>query len=242
MKAFKTLTAVAALATALVASSSPSAAVLISIGYSFNGGAISTLTGPTAVAEGDTVSWSGGPGGLTVGSYILQSVSSSFGPLPDLLSSQSLDAKASGNPCPSPCTVDVFVSMQNIDPGMLGLDTLISSFSASASNNTTLTTWYNANNAQYGTVQQLRNVTYTGGGNNSFLDAIAPPAAPFSLTEQFHVTTLGTTVTTSHVNATVDLGAAPAVPEPATWGLMIMGFGGLGALLRTRRRLPLALR
>jgi len=26
-----------------------------------------------------------------------------------------------------------------------------------------------------------------------------------------------------------------AVPEPATWGLMIMGFGGLGAMLRRRR-------
>jgi hypothetical protein len=29
---------------------------------------------------------------------------------------------------------------------------------------------------------------------------------------------------------------AAAVPEPATWGLMIMGFGGAGALLRGRRR------
>jgi len=27
-----------------------------------------------------------------------------------------------------------------------------------------------------------------------------------------------------------------SVPEPATWGLMIMGFGGVGALLRSRRR------
>ena len=27
-----------------------------------------------------------------------------------------------------------------------------------------------------------------------------------------------------------------AVPEPATWGLMIMGFGGAGAMLRNRRR------
>jgi hypothetical protein len=26
------------------------------------------------------------------------------------------------------------------------------------------------------------------------------------------------------------------VPEPATWGLMIMGFGGVGAMIRTRRR------
>lgn len=31
-----------------------------------------------------------------------------------------------------------------------------------------------------------------------------------------------------------------AVPEPATWGLMILGFGGAGAMLRTRRRVVAA--
>jgi hypothetical protein len=31
-----------------------------------------------------------------------------------------------------------------------------------------------------------------------------------------------------------------AIPEPATWGLMIMGFGGMGAVLRNRRRQGLA--
>lgn len=30
--------------------------------------------------------------------------------------------------------------------------------------------------------------------------------------------------------------AGNAVPEPATWGLMILGFGGAGAMLRSRRR------
>ncbi|WP_394764380.1 PEPxxWA-CTERM sorting domain-containing protein [Phenylobacterium sp.] len=33
-----------------------------------------------------------------------------------------------------------------------------------------------------------------------------------------------------------DTGAG--VPEPATWGLMLLGFGGLGAALRARRRTP----
>ncbi|MDB5423069.1 MAG: hypothetical protein JWQ29_485 [Phenylobacterium sp.] len=33
----------------------------------------------------------------------------------------------------------------------------------------------------------------------------------------------------------VDNFAGGAVPEPATWGLMIMGFGALGAVLRRRR-------
>lgn len=32
---------------------------------------------------------------------------------------------------------------------------------------------------------------------------------------------------------------AAGIPEPASWGLMIMGFGGIGAALRTRRRTAL---
>lgn len=31
-------------------------------------------------------------------------------------------------------------------------------------------------------------------------------------------------------------GTAPGVPEPATWALMLVGFGGLGAVMRSRRR------
>jgi hypothetical protein len=30
--------------------------------------------------------------------------------------------------------------------------------------------------------------------------------------------------------------AGGGVPEPATWGMMLIGLGGLGALARTRRR------
>jgi hypothetical protein len=31
-----------------------------------------------------------------------------------------------------------------------------------------------------------------------------------------------------------------SLPEPASWGLMIIGFGGMGAVLRSRRRRPAA--
>ena len=35
-------------------------------------------------------------------------------------------------------------------------------------------------------------------------------------------------------------GGGGDVPEPATWGLLIMGFGGIGAMLRRRREVALA--
>lgn len=43
-------------------------------------------------------------------------------------------------------------------------------------------------------------------------------------------------------NVTLQVGAAPsAVPEPAVWALMIIGFGGVGGMLRHRRGLSLAM-
>jgi hypothetical protein len=46
---------------------------------------------------------------------------------------------------------------------------------------------------------------------------------------------MGTTGTASFNNGAVGVAAA-LVPEPTSWALIIMGFGGVGALLRGRRR------
>jgi hypothetical protein len=39
-----------------------------------------------------------------------------------------------------------------------------------------------------------------------------------------------------HVVRNAHNAAGGSLPEPASWGLMIIGFGGMGAVLRRRRR------
>jgi hypothetical protein len=46
----------------------------------------------------------------------------------------------------------------------------------------------------------------------------------------------GALINTGRIGASIQGG----VPEPASWALMILGFGGVGAVLRTRRRPALA--
>jgi len=43
---------------------------------------------------------------------------------------------------------------------------------------------------------------------------------------------------TGNIGATLDSGGG--VPEPATWAMMLVGFGGMGAILRRRRAVALA--
>jgi len=46
--------------------------------------------------------------------------------------------------------------------------------------------------------------------------------------------------TAGNVSGTASFYTQSAVPEPATWGLMLLGFGGMGLALRRRRRPRLA--
>jgi hypothetical protein len=47
---------------------------------------------------------------------------------------------------------------------------------------------------------------------------------------------MGTVGTASFNNGAVGVAAVLGVPEPTSWALLIMGFGGMGSLLRARRR------
>ena len=83
-----------------------------------------------------------------------------------------------------------------------------------------------------------------GGYQNSekisfgFLD----PTYNKNLDDTFHLTytVSGLASGPLTVTNTVVLGAGAAVPEPASWALMILGFGGAGAALRRSRRVSAA--
>ena len=81
---------------------------------------------------------------------------------------------------------------------------------------------------------------FTGASGNEYnLFSVAP--ATYALYKArigagYLANSVGTLTVTQRRDT--DHGFAPggAVPEPATWTMMIVGFGGIGALLRRRRR------
>jgi len=61
------------------------------------------------------------------------------------------------------------------------------------------------------------------------VDKTVPFGSPYSVTEEYVITAGGA----GTVNGTIDLSA---VPEPATWAMMLLGVGMVGAGLRSSRR------
>ena len=81
---------------------------------------------------------------------------------------------------------------------------------------------------------------FTGITNNQFFDMNVVAGSGEHITSMsFHVD--GATTTTSPILAAGQFRvggiSGGVVPEPATWALMLTGFGGLGAMLRRRRSL-----
>jgi hypothetical protein len=75
----------------------------------------------------------------------------------------------------------------------------------------------------------LSDTTFTGAG--VYQETLASPGTPgsYSVTARY-------TITAPTTGEALSNAAITAVPEPGTWALMIMGFGGAGAMLRSRRR------
>ena len=73
----------------------------------------------------------------------------------------------------------------------------------------------------------------SGSSNSLTLSANLTPGTNYTFVYS------GNLVNSGNISGNAALGMA-AVPEPATWGLMLLGFGGMGMMLRRRRRPTLA--
>jgi hypothetical protein len=196
------------------------------IGVSTNGGA--TITTIATSASNTTAAATN----VSFGNFTINNISA-IGDvaLPDLLSSNSLNTSTSGAG-----TLDVYVLETDLaastDTG--GFVSSLTSNTLPAGWSVTESTFFDAaNTGAFGAGALLASHLFNAIGT-SVIGSAANPASPYALTEQYHIVASGN----GTANSTIDIAS---VPEPATWGLMLVGFGGLGAMLRSNRRRNVAL-
>jgi len=190
----------------------------IYIGLSSNGGAI------TEVADSGVNNFAAFAGGF--GDFELTFTSAAVGLDPVLLGSTSHVQNSVG----SGGTLDVYVTRTGISTSFP--PTFFSSFTS----NVLTTGWTLTEQSFLGTANQkfggtlLSSYTFVPPGLGTFSHfQPATPDATYSITQRYTVTAVGL----GESLATISVAA---IPEPGTWALMIMGFGGAGTLLRARRR------
>ena len=209
--------AAGALALSLCASASQAA---IFVGVSIDGGA--TIFGQPDFNPGVNF--------FTTGALGVFSFDITAGPgvAPTLLDSTNLDTVASGAG-----TLDVFVTRTDIAGPMGAYKSSFTVNSLPGGWSVLERTFVNADNALFGLGGTLLGSANFVSGPATSVQFAGPVAGNglYSVTSRYtlHATGAGSNL------ETITLSSA-AVPEPATWALMIMGFGGAGAMLRSRRR------
>ena len=216
----RSLLALAVSSLALVAASPASAGIFI--GVSINGGPITQ------------VALDGGSGSVnyntTTGGYFFNS-NGTGSPLvlqPNLLTQSVNIAQAAGG------TISLYITQNNLSAfnGVLG-STFTSNTISNAS--VTLSTYYSAANALFGgTLLQTSAFTGTGVFTGTNLVGLN---LPFSETVRYDIT-FGTGG--GNFNGTANV--TTAVPEPATWAMMMLGFAGLGVAVRRRPKTTVRVR
>jgi hypothetical protein len=150
---------------------------------------------------------------------------------------------SAGSATPQNILDDLNVLLTNSAPGVndssggysppysLDVDTVLASIEGLA----------NSNDFGFGTTLSGLTVIGMHFGNNT--DSDVNNVTAFWL---FNLTTPGTTIhlnpnANGSSNAQLYTTGVPGVPEPATWGMMLLGFAGIGMAMRRRRRTSNAL-
>lgn len=221
----KTVTKLLAATAFALTMGAASAQAAVYIGISTDGGA--NITQVFSQADG-SFTWEG-----TGGGFEFISVDGDAFQLPALLHSDTVETNASGA-----ASISIFVTRTDLEaPDYHGFYSGFTGNTQFGGNFTVgLATYYDDSNSVFGTANLIASTTFTsvGGSSANFVSGGQDLTGPFSVTHRYDISTTrgGST------SPTVTLGA---IPEPGTWALMIMGFGGAGAMLRsTRRRLATA--
>lgn len=207
--------AAAAIAASMVAAPASAA---VCIGVAVNGGAITNVG---CDAGSGTVAYNATTGGYTY------SVSGQAFPLlaqPTLLTN-SLNIENAGG---ANSVIDVYVTQTDLNTYNSGL---MSAFTTNTITGATATisSYLDAANGLF-TGGLLQSAGFTSGPTVFTGSNLVSAAGPFSETVKYSLNFTGGAG--SNFNGTANL---TAVPEPATWAMMLIGFGALGFAMRRRR-------
>jgi hypothetical protein len=95
-------------------------------------------------------------------------------------------------------------------------------------------TFVDPSNLPFNTSVAMRSATFGGIGLTSQPFDFNGLTAPYSLTEQYVITASGEASNNSTISI-VGTDVGPAVPEPSTWVMMLLGFAGLAFAFRQSR-------
>ena len=164
----------------------------------------------------------------TWGDFELTFTSGAQGVLPIILGSTSHvqnNANSGG-------TLEVYVTRTGISgPVPLGFRSSFTVNTLTAGWNVTERTYYNVGNAVFNTSNLLSSKLFNPPGPATFVhyNGTGAENAEYSVTQRY-------TIVAANAGQAESTISMAAIPEPGTWALMILGFGGAGAMLRRGRR------
>lgn len=129
-------------------------------------------------------------------------------------------------------TLDVYVTRTGISgPVPLGFRSTFTVNTVTPGWTVTERTYYNVGNAVFDTSNLLSSKMFGPPGPETFVhfSGTGAEAAEYSVTQRYTIVAS----TAGQAESTISMAA---IPEPGTWALMILGFGGAGAMLRRGRR------